>query len=285
MPVRLPTLALACSLVGCVSADFVDGQFLCDPLAADNACPENMICASDGTCRGDPIDNPCQPLDCAALFPQCGPLDDGCGVAIDCGCASPLSCGATEPGLCGCGPSEERSPTIAAFDDYGMTPWANIARALSDDEMYATANLPAGGNSERLHLLDFGFAIPDQAVIDGIEASLERSRTGNGNVRDLSIYLLRDREGIVGQASNKNLGKVVNWPTTDAVQGYGGPTEQWGVDDETLAIDPAAPWTPAHINHPNFGLRIRTENDHGSAAATAQIDYARLRIHFHCPAQ
>lgn len=270
--------------IGCVGGDFEDGQFLCDPLVnAASACPADMQCAPDGTCRRDPSQyDACVPISCESVFPRCGSVDDGCGMAILCGCDAPLECGATEPDVCGCGPSDERQPRMAANDAYGMTPWATVDSAIANDGAWATALIPAAGNTERLHLLDFGFEVPEQAVVDGIEAMMERSRSGNGTVHDLSIYLIRDRAGVPGQASNKNLGKVVGWPLRDALQTYGGPTEQWGVDSTTFAIDGAAPWSPAQINHPNFGLRIRAEND-STSSVTARVDYVRLRVHFHCP--
>jgi hypothetical protein len=265
----------------CVSSDFADGQFLCDP-AGNASCPPDMMCAADGTCRrGAAVGGTgeCVPRACSDLYPQCGTLEDGCGAMLVCGCEAPLECGATEPGVCGCGPSAERAPGMAVNDVYGDdNAWSNLDRALTDDGLYAVTQLPAGEDSHRLHLLDFGFDLPPEAIIDGIEASVERSRAGDGAVRDLTVIMMRDEAGMLAQASGKNLGKVSGWPVNDAVQTYGGPSEQWGVD----TLNPPSPWTPEAINHPNFGLRIRVINDQ-TMSSTAQIDYVKLRVHYHCP--
>jgi hypothetical protein len=48
---RLLALALVGQLLACVSDDFADGQFLCDPEGGPEQCPDGLQCALDQRCR------------------------------------------------------------------------------------------------------------------------------------------------------------------------------------------------------------------------------------------
>ena len=39
-----------CVLLACVSSDFADGVYACEPIA-NPACPPGLVCAGDGRCR------------------------------------------------------------------------------------------------------------------------------------------------------------------------------------------------------------------------------------------
>ena len=58
----------------------------------------------------------------------------------------------------------------------GTVAWSNTAFAMSSDNSYATV---ADATSNYLTLTNFGFAIPGGSTIDGIEISIEKSRTDN----------------------------------------------------------------------------------------------------------
>jgi hypothetical protein len=87
--------ALASAALGCVSNDFVDGQFRCQPGGAGEQCPEGLGCGSDGYCRRTPA-RPCEDgtADCD------GSLENGCEARIE---DTPEHCGA-------CGHSCEGGP-------------------------------------------------------------------------------------------------------------------------------------------------------------------------------
>ena len=72
------------------------------------------------------------------------------------------------------GPS---SPTSTGNDaSIGTVSWSNTGNAVSSNNSYATV---ANATSNYLTLTNFGFAIPGGATIDGIEVSIEKSRTDN----------------------------------------------------------------------------------------------------------
>jgi len=119
--------------VGCVGAEFADGQFLCDPARGSDQCPDDQSCSQQGVCRSGnagpddagpadtgptdtgptdtgpadtgpadtgPADtgagDGCVALTCLDYLPSCAAaLSDGCGQALDCSsqCPAPSTCG------------------------------------------------------------------------------------------------------------------------------------------------------------------------------------------------
>lgn len=80
----------------------------------------------------------------------------------------------TGTGQLSVGPS---SPTANGNDaSIGTVAWSNRPFAMASDNSYATV---ANATSNYLSLTNFGFAIPGGATIDGIEVSIEKSRTDN----------------------------------------------------------------------------------------------------------
>jgi hypothetical protein len=95
----LVAIALASGSTTCVSGDFDDGQFRCDPARADaGQCPDGQGCGSDGLCRRAP---------CAEHFADCdGDAANGCETPLltsvaHCGaCANACATSSTDPLVC-----------------------------------------------------------------------------------------------------------------------------------------------------------------------------------------
>jgi hypothetical protein len=126
-----------------------------------------------------------------------------------------------------------------------------------------------------LRASNFGFSIPADATIVGIEGDIERRRSGGttGQARDYSVRLVDDTGTLVGsdKAYTAN-----NWPTTEGfvcdIACYGGPTDTWGT---TL--------TPAQINDPDFGYAIQVNGAAAGADRIAEVDNMELWIYYTTP--
>lgn len=139
------------------------------------------------------------------------------------------------------------------------TNWTTPGNAIASDDSYATYNNTA---QDFLRLTDFGFAIPDNAIIRGFEVSIE----GNGDSataadRDIEIFLTKDGTTSVGTVKDLQLNQ-----TTDSVQVTGGATDLFG-----------AAWDIAEVNATTFGVLVR---DNDTTAAGLDIDHVMLRVYY-----
>jgi len=113
-----------------------------------------------------------------------------------------------------------------------------------------------------LILLDFGFTIPSNAIIENITATVRRFKTGS-QVKDCFVHLVAPhadpnlqgwRAYGVEMANPANL-----WPAIETEVSYSqngsGPN---GIYDPEKNITMPYQWTPAMINHPSFGFYLLT---------------------------
>src|SRR5262245_46069990 len=133
----------------------------------------------------------------------------------------------------------------------GTNPWAVPEEAAISDDSGALISSPDAIASYYLKATDFGFAIPNGAVIEGIQVDLERK---GASAFDRHVRIVK--AGVVG-ATDKSL--PGNWMTlVDVVVTYGGPNDLWG---ET--------WTAADINSSNFGFALSVFTADGIAVVDA----------------
>lgn len=144
--------------------------------------------------------------------------------------------------------------------------WQNTVNVLSSDNAYATANL-GGTNSHYLVAKNFGFAIPSDAVIKGIQVTVEKKST-SGLISDLEVRLVKDGTTPVGQ--NKAL--VGGWPLVDTDFSYGGTSDLW-----------LTTFTPAEINNANFGVALAAKSSSIGSIRTASVDNIRVSVTFNAP--
>jgi len=270
-----------------VSEEFDDAQFLCDPRGGADECPEGMTCGNDGLCRhgsakpdgsaGDGSEDGCFPITCAAMEPQCGSLDDGCGHLIQCGCTAPNTCGGGgKTGECGCARNRSASGVpSAAFEQKvtGNVDWKDWDFALTSDDKWATTStaLASGKLTNILKVSAFQFTgLPTDAAqtnILGIEVTVERSATAGG-IKDDAINLL-----IAGNPAKTPASKTGAWSATDTEAKYGSPTDLWG--EASITLD--------QLLDSKFGVSL-------TAAATAsdspRVDAISVTVYFEdetCP--
>nr|WP_315180340.1 T9SS sorting signal type C domain-containing protein [uncultured Flavobacterium sp.] len=150
----------------------------------------------------------------------------------------------------------------------GTLGWGNPTRIDSDDNIFvSTASVSSNGTITTRYLQGkkYSFAIPNDAIINGIEVSINRysNRNDASFVKDNVISLIKD--GTVTGSNNKVDGK---WSTTTStVVTYGGVSDLWGTT-----------WTPAEINADTFGVALSVIATRSSNNVTASVDYMQIRV-------
>ncbi len=146
----------------------------------------------------------------------------------------------------------------------GTQAWSSATNAYTDDNSFATVAVNDNQQSNYLQVTNFGFSIPSNAVILGIEARIGRFVDDNGgNPQDQEV-ILRKGTAFVGS----NLASSSVFPESEAIATYGGAGNLWGTT-----------WTPAEINSSNFGLGLRViKNGTAGGARTVSVDYIQIRV-------
>ena len=156
--------------------------------------------------------------------------------------------------------------TFASFDydtSIALNAWSNPSNALASDNSYATATVTSIVSSESLRATNFGFSIPSDAIILGILAEAEGSRSG-GDTNLTNEALLTYQGANIGSSQ----GGSALFTTSDAYVSYGGSTNIWGY----------ASLTPAIINASTFGVDIRASNS--GTSSTARVDHIRITVYY-----
>lgn len=167
--------------------------------------------------------------------------------------------------------SVPKSPNAAgdSVSNGGASAWesststATLGDAVrSDGGAYATAELTTTANqlgsvSKYLWLSDFRFALPTDAIIQGISVSVLR-RAGTAHfIHDTEVRLIA---GTTATAVNE-ADPSTFWGDEFAAVSYGGVHDTWG-----------RAWTPAVLNDDTFGVLISAQNTDAASAHSARID-------------
>lgn len=159
----------------------------------------------------------------------------------------------------------------AADNGGGGVAWSNVNNAKVEDGAVATCGLVGpgggGGTPNQLKLTNFSFGVPSNAIIDGIKLEAKVQTTGGVNANDDDRVNLVYDGGTTAVANTPNDGQF--WPTGALTWlTYGGATSLWG-----------RTWTPAEINHANFGAALAAYP--ASGTATLNIDSVRVTVYWH----
>ena len=142
------------------------------------------------------------------------------------------------------GATNWKTPGTSASSAPGDTAWVDADHIKAVDSNYATCTRAATGTSEQLLATNFGFTVPDGAVILGYRAAVVRhfTKTDNGGVLDYRIRLVQG-----GAAAGDNKISLVGWnEDSDTTAIYGGALDRWGTT-----------YTAAQIRASTFGLVVR----------------------------
>lgn len=153
----------------------------------------------------------------------------------------------------------------------GGSAWSNTSFITADDTSYATSTIAVSGTTNALNATNYGFAIPTDAVIDGIAVTIARASSANtaGNSIDDSVVRLLKAGAPVGT----NNASSSDWPTSIGTANYGSTSDLWGTT-----------WTAAEINASDFGVTLTALNESGVGTRTASVDYIQVTVTYSLPA-
>jgi len=162
------------------------------------------------------------------------------------------------------------SPTVCVDDaSIGTKAWSTLTGPVSSDNAYATASVSDGETTHYLKCTGYGFAIPSDAIIEGITVGVERF-AGSTNLQDAAMKIVKG--GVIGATDKSNTG---TYPNSDpnTYDNHGGATDLWG---ET--------WTAADINSSNFGVALASrKSDTAGGGRTISVDHMTISVAYRRP--
>jgi len=169
--------------------------------------------------------------------------------------------------------SDPNNPSIAVDDaDIGTKSWNDPENVTSSDDLKAAVRVDDFKISHYIKATDFGFAIPGDAVIEGVVVDVERrvsSTRGGSVVEDASVKLVKD--GII---SGESRDTDTAYTISDTFESHGGSLDLWGLE-----------LTPDDVNADDFGVAfaVTKSNDGTTGDREARIDNIRITIHYSIP--
>lgn len=160
-------------------------------------------------------------------------------------------------------------PTVGAAVNRagGTNAWATPGNVVSNNTTDTTVNTTTG-TSHYLVTSGYGFAIPSNAIINGVTVRVEASETGTGNTTYIPQLHSATTPTLIGSAK----GAVTVNGTTKVISSNGGISDTWG-----------ASLTPTIVNAAGFGVTLwSTDSGNNTLAVdfvTIAIDYSILGDH------
>ena len=119
----------------------------------------------------------------------------------------------------------------------------------------ASRMLPSGLTSDYLVIRDFGFDLPENSIIDGLQFTVSRSGSADLYDNTISLYASGHVFGV-----DKSLNAA--WLTAGSGAVYGSSTDlDWGT-----------PLTPDLLNKTEFGIAVQTVNNNASGTMAYVYD-------------
>jgi len=155
--------------------------------------------------------------------------------------------------------------TLANDNSYGTVAWTNVSNAASSNDSDASVFLEEE-TSNYLKATNFGFSIPTDATIVGIEVFVEKSESGPsaGDARTDSVKLVK---GGTISGDDRASDDTSEWPSSDTVATFGGSNELWGLS-----------WTDSDINASDFGVVFAVRED--GREMDCYVDHISISIHY-----
>lgn len=173
------------------------------------------------------------------------------------------------------GQSVTKFPTTTANVASGNSRiWTNPQGVISSNNGAATVSLAKSGvcnatkcyQSAALEATGFGFSLPANSTVVGVEATIRVKASLANSIKDLSIQKA-NWGNVIGSPTNRAKTSFIG--TTYTVRTYGGPTDSW---DSGLKWD----WLTA----PTYGLHISYKNLNTTSTATVSVDYVKIKIYY-----
>lgn len=175
--------------------------------------------------------------------------------------------------------SQVRGPGRVRSVDHpnSATVWSDPGNAATDSATFASTIGAIDGPADWLWADQFGFSIPDDAVVTGITATIRRFSTADSS----TDYILDEHVALSvgGTISGENLAKTAlpdnRWPTIVDTAIYGGESEQWGVS-----------LTPLEVNTSAFGFALiagHFPDPRSQSPPNARVEFMSLEVFYEEP--
>ena len=139
------------------------------------------------------------------------------------------------------------SSKTPAMDNSGTgTSWSTVVPS-------STVLLPSGAVSKYLLMDNLGFAVPTDAVVDGVQLTITRS--GLYDVFDEEVKMV-----VGGAVQTQNKARTAKWLPVGSGASYGSSGDCW---QQGLAL------TPAIVNAADFGFALKVTSPNGSLSYTS----------------
>ena len=262
---------------------------VCTPALCDGRCGSiGNGCDCGGCGSGQRCENNRCVASCirASCNRRCGWIDDGCGGMRDCaGCSSGLRCGVGGPTHCGC-TNQPRQTDFEVFRsavavDYPSSaatdrPWSYPGYAQQFDQNGANVHLWDEANtSNYLWMYNADINVPHDATITGLavifDAKLHPEHAVSPSLIDQFFF---SQGHFQTRAVGPDNGFVLS-PTSWRRFPSGAWNNLWGTAPGTI--------TPAGVNNPEFGLRLRMRCYNCTAPGQTSrplVDAAMVRVFY-----
>lgn len=170
------------------------------------------------------------------------------------------------------------SPAAAANDtSLGELTWGNPSWCYSSNDLYSYTSFAPDAYqvytySYYLKATNFGFTIPEDSVIKGIVANVERKQAVSNPIYGVSDYAVQlCKAGVLG-GTNKAAG---GWPSVDTIQQYGSSTDLWGLS-----------LTAEDVMNSGFGIGISayfggiSSGSMDASTIYAYVDHITLTVYY-----
>lgn len=161
------------------------------------------------------------------------------------------------------------TPALANQSNFGV--WVRMKNTGASTGSYRTDHayivieysLP---DTDGLKLTNFGFSLPSDATVVGIEVDIEKSADVADTIKDEQVRLL-NASGVLEGDNKADVDTA--WGTSDATANYGGSTDMWGTS-----------FTKSDVEDSDFGVEIRATKGTSTDDVIASIDHVTITIHY-----
>jgi hypothetical protein len=145
----------------------------------------------------------------------------------------------------------------------GEKKWDDLKFLESDDDKYTDTEIKKKDSSENLSATNYGFSIPANATINGVQVIIGRKAERLNSLSDSKVYLR-----IGGIATGINKASNTKWTKDETAANYGSAADLWGT-----AL------TPAIINAADFGVVLDVNNS-DKEDTRAYVDYIQIKVSY-----
>jgi hypothetical protein len=156
---------------------------------------------------------------------------------------------------------------------WATTAWQNT---VNDDNRYISTKTLRGGTTWPIQFQKFGFNIPSNAIIQGIDVSMIRHKTGKSNVKDNFASLVTGDDFANSGGNIPSQAKAAYWTSTEAGAVYTFAQSGTGTDGNPYS------WTAEKINKLYFGFFFDIQILLGGGAV-ANIEKLSITVRYTLP--